>query len=55
MLENNEEIQRIKDLLKKKKPQLNDEEIDKISNQLYQLGLILVQLQIKKIKNICQK
>jgi len=53
MVGNSEEIQKIKDLLKKKKPQLSDEEINKNSNQLYQLGLFLVQLQINNIKNIC--
>lgn len=48
MSEHFEEVQKLKDLLGKKFPKLNNEEIEKISNQFMELGYFLVRLQIKK-------
>ena len=44
-----EEAQKLlQDFIKKKFPQLNNEEIEKISNQLLELGFFMVRLQLKK-------
>jgi len=52
MLENEEEIHKLSDLLKKKFPQLNEDEINKISQNLFRLGLFLVELQIEKCSKL---
>jgi len=54
-MENQAEVLKIQELLKSRFPQLNNEEIEKISNQLYQLGVFLVRLQINKIKKYDNK
>ncbi len=51
MLENQAEELKLQELLKKKFPQLNTEEIEKISHQLMELGVFLVRLEIKKHSN----
>lgn len=43
-----EETLELQDFIKKKFPGLADEEIEEISHQLMELGVFLVQLQIKK-------
>lgn len=52
MLENEEGVRKLKELLKKKFPQLSDSEIEKIALNLYELGLFLVR---KKLKEIIKK
>lgn len=48
MLQGEEEVQKLVDFVRKKFPQLNSEEVDKISHQLMNLGFFLVRLRIKK-------
>ena len=48
MPENESEVLQLQELLRKKNSQLNNEEIEKISHQLMELGFFLVRLQIKK-------
>ena len=48
MTENDEGVQKLKDFLKKKGLQLPNNEIEKISQNLYELGLFLVRLKIKQ-------
>ncbi len=48
MLENLDEVLKIQELLKKKFPQKNSEEIEKISLEFMELGFFWVGLQIKQ-------
>ena len=48
MFEHEAEKLKLQELLRKKFPQLNNEEIEKISQQLIELSFFLVRLQIKK-------
>ncbi|HIH52513.1 MAG TPA: hypothetical protein HA284_03180 [Nanoarchaeota archaeon] len=48
MLENQEGIQKLKDYLKKKGLKCSEEEIEKIAQNLYELGLFLVRLKVKE-------
>lgn len=48
MFEHTEEVQKIKDYLKKKGLQLSESETEKIAQNLYELGLFLVRLKIKQ-------
>ena len=48
MLGQEQDVQKLKDIIRKKFPELNNEEIEKISNQFMELGYFLVRLQIKK-------
>ena len=43
-----EEALKLQDFIKKKFPELKSEEIEKISNQLMELGTFLVRLRVKK-------
>ena len=45
-----EETLKLQDFIKKKFPELKSEEIEKISNQLMELGTFLVRLCVKKYK-----
>lgn len=48
MIENDEKVQKLKDFLKKKNPQLSNNEVEEISKNLYELGLFLVRLKLKQ-------
>lgn len=48
MLESEESVQKLKGYLKNKGFKLSDSEIDKIVQNLYELGLFLVRLKIKQ-------
>jgi len=48
MFEHTEEVQKIKDYLKKKGLQLSESETEKIAQNLYELGLFLMRLKIKQ-------
>lgn len=47
-MENQAEVLKIQELLKKRFPKLNSEEIEKNANQLVELGTFIVRLQVKK-------
>lgn len=48
MLENESELLELQELLRKKFSQLNNEDVEKVSNQLTGLAFFLVRLQIKR-------
>ena len=48
MLENNEDVRKLQDLLRKKCPPLFDSEIEKVAQNLHELGLFLVRSRIKQ-------
>lgn len=48
MLENEEGVRRLGDFLKKKGFQLSEDEIERIAQNLYGLGLFLVRLKVKQ-------
>ena len=48
MLENQAEVLKLQELLKKKFPELKNEEIEQRANQLMEIGVFLVRLKIKK-------
>jgi hypothetical protein len=48
MLKNGEGFQKLKDFLQKKHPHLTEEEIEKYTSNLYELGLFLVRLKIEQ-------
>jgi len=48
MLENEEGIQKLKEFLKKKGLKCDEEEIERIAQNLYKLGLFLVRLKVKE-------
>jgi len=47
MLENEKEVSELRNFLKKRDLKLSDDEIEKIAQNLYKLGVFLVELQIK--------
>ena len=49
MLEDEEGVQKIKNLLKKRGSQLGDNEIERIAQSLYALGLFLVRLKLQEL------
>lgn len=48
MFENEDGIRKLQDYLKNKKLSLKDSEIESVAQNLYELGLFLVRLQVKK-------
>ena len=48
MVENTEDVQKLKDFLKKKHPQLSEGEVEVKAQNLYELGLFLVRLKVKQ-------
>jgi len=55
MFEKESGIQKIKDFLKKRGLNLSENEIEKYAQNLYQLGLFLVQLKIKQHSALSRK
>lgn len=51
MLEKEKDVLKLQDFLKKKNPHLRKEELDKISNQLYNLASFFVRMKIKQHLN----
>lgn len=48
MLENEEGVQKLKDFLAKNNPQLTRSDVEKIALNLYELGVFLVHLKVKR-------
>ena len=48
MIDQVEAVTKIKDLLKKESPQLNNDKLENLAQNLYELGLFLVRLKIKQ-------
>ena len=48
MFENEADVQKLKDFIKKKFPKLSNEEIEKRANQFSELGYFLVHLPVAK-------
>lgn len=51
MLEKEKDVLKLQDFLRKKNPQLRKEELEKISNQLYNLASFFVKMKIKQHLN----
>lgn len=47
MLEKERDVQKLKDIIRKKFPDLQSEEIEKRANELLEVGLFLVHLNVK--------